>query len=416
MSRTEPEISYSFRPRIRWPLDIQPILREGVQYLMIGDPEGIAENPILLTPGILPLLEKFNGENSLLELGQTCSEFGLDASKLHQLVEFLVNEMFLESFKVEEKTKQIAEQFIKSEVRQPSHAGLVYSEDKQRLEAEIESFVSKVNVPEISGDVSAIICPHIDYRRGWKTYCQAYHALKKTVPDVIILIGTAHRYAKNKFHLTKKNFIVPSAEFETDKELVTLLAKKYGSARSFNDELLHRVEHSLELQLPFIAHRFKGQKLPKIVPILVNSFDEYFNSEKYPIEHSEIEDFISGLQDVFSCVKARGENALFFAGIDLSHMGKFFGDSSYMSDSVLGIEQRDRMLLQAAYSANDRLIFEHLAEDRDARRICGYPSMYTMFAATNAFGLNLNGRELEYSQAVDREQDCIVSFASAYWS
>ena len=161
-----------------------------------------------------------------------------------------------------------------------------------------------------------------------------------------------------------------------EKELVARLAKRYGNERSFKDEILHRREHSLELQLPFIAHRYRNQRLPAIVPILVGSFNEFFDSGKTPLEHAEVGDFVDALAEVIGELKQANRKVLFYAGVDLSHMGQFFGDEEKISDEHLSmIEQRDLELLDCVMQADEEKLFAHIAEDSDRRRGCGYPSM-----------------------------------------
>ena len=42
--------------------------------------------------------------------------------------------------------------------------------------------------------------------------------------------------------------------------------------------------------------------------------------------------------------------------------------------------------------------------------------MYTTLSALKKSGMNLRGELIEYRQAVEPASDCIVTFASAYWS
>ena len=194
-------------------------------------------------------------------------------------------------------------------------------------------------------------------------------------------------------------------------------ATRGPDARARRDEILHRREHSLELQLPFLLHRFGRERMPRIVPILVGSFHQYFYENRAPIEDAEILDFVATLADELKALTDSGQRALFYAGVDLAHVGLHFGDTARISDSGLPhIEARDRQLLDSILDGDEQRLFEHMAEDRDSRRICGYPSMYTMFAAMRRAGWVLRGQCLDYRQAVDPKSDCIVTFASACWS
>ena len=108
---------------------------------------------------------------------------------------------------------------------------------------------------------------------------------------------------------------------------------------------------------------------------------------------------------------------LFYGGVDLAHVGVHFGDQSRVSDSRLPeIARRDQQLLDAIMTGDEEALFEHMAEDLDARRICGFPSIYTMLAALRASGIRVQGHQLDYRQAVEPSNDCVVTFASGCWS
>jgi hypothetical protein len=60
-------------------------------------------------------------------------------------------------------------------------------------------------------------------------------------------------------------------------------------------------------------------------------------------------------------------------------------------------------------------LFRHISRDLDARKICGFPSMYTMLCALKKAKITSHGKLIDYRQAIDRSQECMVTFASAYW-
>ncbi|MCC6953170.1 MAG: AmmeMemoRadiSam system protein B, partial [Deltaproteobacteria bacterium] len=214
----------------------------------------------------------------------------------------------------------------------------------------------------------------------------------------------------------RKHFETPLGTFPPATETIDRIAAAYGTDRAFGEEILHRSEHSLELQLPLLAHRYAGA-LPEIVPILVGSFHHHLETRTSPRAGGEIDDFIGILASTLRELRDAGQQVLLYGGVDLAHVGKFFGDTERMSDTQLpSIEYRDRQLLEAIFSGDGEALFEHMAEDTDRRRICGFPSIYTMLHALADAGQPVRGELLEYHQAVDPTSDCTVTFATAYWS
>jgi len=410
------------KPKLRWPLDVQNVEHEGRQYILLNDPQGITPEVISIHQGMVAVLARLDGENSLQSILDEGGPFGLTKEILLNFVARLQQMLLLDGPEVEKRWKQIKEDYRNATVREAAHADRVYSSDPKILREEISAFIDKtkdfVAIPKSDRPIVAMICPHIDYQRGWHTYGTAYHALQGVEqPDVIFLIGTAHQPGQSLYHLTDKDFATPLGTVSVAKDIVARLAKNYGIERSFRDEILHRQEHSLELQLPFIAHRYGADSIPQIVPILVGSFQPLFDGGKTPIEHAEVGDFIDSLAEILSEMRINGKRMLFYAGIDFSHMGVFFGDPEPVAANGLEeIERRDKELLDCVLAADEERLFAHMAEDNDSRRVCGYPSLYTMLASMRRAGYNLNGHAIDYRQAVDKESDCIVTFASAYWT
>ena len=408
-------------PKLRWPLDIQHIESQGTQYVVLRDESGVAPEPAVFPAPVLAVIGRFDGTHSIADIVKEGAPYGLTQEIVLRLVSELTALRYLDTEETRNAAERVRRDFLDNPIREAAHAGRVYPAEASALRNMLDGYIQetrKTHQVQVENDpIVSIICPHIDYHRGWRGYGAAYAALEQVAtPDVLLLIGTSHQASETLFHLTAKDFATPLGIAETDKEVVQKIATRYGTARSFRDEMLHRKEHSLELQLPFLLHRYKAS-MPKIVPILVGSFHQYFFEDRSPIEDPQVGDFVDALAEILRDYTDRGQKVLIFAGIDLAHVGLHFGDTVKVSDRGLpALESRDRLLLDSIMDGDEQKLFEHMAEDADSRRICGYPSMYTMFAAMRRAGWYLGGKCLEYRQAVEPKNDCIVTFASAYWT
>ncbi len=410
------------KPRLRWTLDVQTVEHEGQLYVVLSDTQDIAPEMATIPHAFLPILGRLDGSTSLASILAEGSEYGLTEEILSSFIEQLDDLLMLDTAKVHQRWIEIKREYRAVQIREAAHAGKVYASDPEELRTQLSEYILKtksaVTVEPKAREIVALMCPHIDYRRGWHGYGTAYQALAKVErPDVLFLIGTSHQPSTTLFHLTEKDFATPFGVVPTDKKRVSQIADRYGRERSFAEEILHRTEHSLELQLPFIAHRYGSEGMPALVPILVGSFQQFFDGSKSPIEHGEVSDFVDALAESLRELRDSGKRILFYAGVDLSHMGQYFGDEQNVSQSQLSsIEARDLLLMDSLLEANEEKLFAHMAEDRDKRRVCGYPSMYVLLSSLRRAGYQLTGHNLEYRQAVDRSSDCVVSFASAYWT
>jgi AmmeMemoRadiSam system protein B len=224
-----------------------------------------------------------------------------------------------------------------------------------------------------------------------------------------VLIGTAHQYSRNLFHLCAKDFECPIATLACDTQFVTQLAHRYGLARAFQDEFLHKREHSLELQLPFLSALVPGAT---IVPVLVGGFHSMLARNRYPHEYEEYETFSAALAELIRERVAGGSRVCFVAGVDMAHIGRSFGDEGALSQEKMAeIARRDAEYLVAIEARDKKRLFDHMAEDCDARRMCGFPTLYTVLDVMDRIGWQTECCTVKYEQAVDYVTDCAVTFA-----
>lgn len=386
--------------------------------ILLRDAEGIAPEPVLIPATLGPLLGRLDGE-------RTIERIALEVAAPQELIEGFVAEMvslgFIETAESLARSRALALDYHLQPVREAALAGAVYPSDPNELRSNLADYLKRTErrfMQPAAERVTALVCPHIDYRRGWQGYGAAYTALPvDPPPEVIILIGTSHQASDGLFHLTLKDFATPIGVAPNARELVSQLADRFGRERSFREERLHRREHSLELQLPFLLHRYQGGATPLIVPILVGSFHQYLIDGTEPSTGGEAGDFIGALTELLRELRLSNRRVLVYGGIDLAHVGLHFGDRDRVAETRLGhIELRDRELLDRVLRADEAALFAHMAEDLDARRICGFPSMYVMLAALRGAGARLTGHLIDYRQAVDARSDCVVTFASACWT
>jgi AmmeMemoRadiSam system protein B len=211
------------------------------------------------------------------------------------------------------------------------------------------------------------------------------------------------------FHLTYKDFLTPMGILKTDRDFVRELAEGYGPIRSFADEVLHRREHSLELQAPFMQRVVEA---PRIVPLLIGSFHEMLLSGRAPQTFELYEEFLDSLKSVLTQRLSAGEKVCVISGVDMAHVGQQFGDAEPLTqDFMQEVESRDRLYLNAIIEQDKDALWQHLAEDSDRRRICGFPTLYTVLDLFERLNLKYDAVLYDYRQAIDYQTQCAVTFA-----
>jgi AmmeMemoRadiSam system protein B len=137
-----------------------------------------------------------------------------------------------------------------SRARPPAVAGLFYPDDPYELRAVLSGYLDQS--PDVPGRPKAIIVPHAGYVYSGPIAAAAYRALAAVASGIerVVLAGPSHR-------IPVPGIAVPDvAAFETPLGRIPLdramLDRLLTLPDVFATNLPHRLEHSLEVQLPFL--------------------------------------------------------------------------------------------------------------------------------------------------------------------
>ncbi len=401
-------------PKLR-PVEAFPVQSEGEELICLRDPEGLAEGPVFLNKYQVFVVSRMNGENSLRDIQadfmRATGEL-IPVEQLERLVRQLDEQRFLESEGFRSFYGELVQSFLSLPARSARHAGSAYEGEAGALRRQIESFFAAPDGPGQSQEAPSgpplrgLISPHIDFYRGGPTYAHAYRSLAEHQgPDRFIIFGTCHNPMQNRFALTLKDFETPLGTAETDREFVRQLAASLPKDY-FADEFAHRAEHSIEFQAVFLEYTVREPHRFKIVPVLVGSFHDIYESGRPASANTEIAAFVDAVRSVMN--KLPGTNAV-VAGADLAHVGRRFGDASGPTpDSLRGVEQDDRGFLELVAEGDAEGALRSVAADGDRRRICGCPPIYMALKCLD----KSRGKLLQYRQWSDLAAGAAVTCAA----
>ncbi|WP_290900284.1 MEMO1 family protein [Ferroglobus sp.] len=139
-------------------------------------------------------------------------------------------------------------------MRRPAVAGYFYPSNPESLLAMLREFADKRS----DEDVVAIVSPHAGYVYSGRT-AGAVHSL---LPDVetYVIIGPNHTGLGAAVAVSYDDWMTPIGVVETDREFIDAMPKKICVV----DEIAHREEHSLEVQVPFLQYLHKDFKIVAI--------------------------------------------------------------------------------------------------------------------------------------------------------
>ena len=150
-------------------------------------------------------------------------------------------------------------------IREPAVAGYFYPADPAELEATIDALIAAVvvNAPTRS---HTYIVPHAGYIYSGGVAATAYARLKEQrLPQRrIILIGPSHRVYLRGIAIPQSDvFRTPLGDVPLDLQRKRMLVKRGDVILS---DAPHSLEHSLEVQLPFLQRLLEGIE---ILPLVV---------------------------------------------------------------------------------------------------------------------------------------------------
>lgn len=391
----------------------------GQTVVCLQDPQNVSESALFLSPPVYFIVSLLDGQHSLLDI-QTAymRRFGeiLYSEKIQEVIEQLDESLFLEGERFQEALRRAEERFKAAPFREAGFAGKSYENDPERLRVQIESYFAGPDGPGPLGEKKAgdglkgVIAPHIDFQRGGACYAFAHREIwERNCSDCFVIFGTAHALTEKPFCFTRKEFRTPLGSLPVDQELIDAIQSRYPDDL-FKDEAVHRSEHSVEFQCVFLRYLYPDPAPLKIVPILCGSFHEFIEKGISPLEERPVRQFIEGLKE---SVSSLGRKVFYLASADLAHMGLQFGDPEGIREYDLRIlAEEDQAMLAFVERLDGEGFFSSILKEKDRRRICGLPAIYTLLSTMEA----KEGRLLRYGQAFTPDTQSVVTFASLGFS
>ena len=215
-------------------------------------------------------------------------------------------------------------------VREAARAGSWYPGSKEGLARAVDEYFRQAEVPDLPGKVVGLVSPHAGYEWSGRAAAHGYKALKPGDYDVVAVIAPSHCASFRGASIADvQYYATPLGMIPLDRTVCDALLKEelftvVGYA--------HTMEHSLELQLPFLQRRL-GKFL--LVPIVIGALTE---EEVVQIEQmllrleqdkkaSDIQwPRIQESQTIGKALKKHlaGRRVLYVASSDFTHYGRPF--------------------------------------------------------------------------------------------
>ena len=409
------------RPRLR-PIEVLPVRSaDGREAICLRDPSRIAPYPLYLAAAAVAVLTLLNGQHDLRDIqAELFRSYGelVDLEAIRGLVNTLDEHFFLEGEVFQGFLAEVAVEFARAEVRPALLAGQAYPDDPVALREEISGYFVQPKGPGLDprpgADVPAgLVAPHIDFARGGPCYAWAYSALPASpVPDLVVVLGTAHHPINGFFSVCGKDFETPLGVIRSRRDFYGRLVEGLGPS-AVADEFVHRGEHSIEFQAIWLMRHYGDGPFPELLPVLCGSFMTLMEEGGEPAENREYEHSLGLLRKMLDELSQAGQRVVVLASADLSHVGPQFGGRQPVTRELAAeVKDYDLALLEKAAAGDHEGFFRWAARSSDRTNVCGLSSIYTMLRLLDG----RPGKLLAYDQWIDENMQGLVSFAGLSFS
>jgi len=271
-------------------------------------------------------------------------------------------------------------------LRRTAVAGTWYPGHSEVLAAEVDRYVADAELEPLPSHPLAIVAPHAGLTYSGPVAAFAYKAVRSTKYTAAVLVGPSH------FIAFKGVSIWPDGAWETPFGPVLVDAALAGavaaaSTQASHEPAPHGREHSLEMQLPFLARLLPG--VP-IVPIVMG-----YQTRETALALGD------ALARAVTARSADGGDVLLVASSDLSHYEPASRAAELDAEVIRHVEALD------AEGLLDALELE-------PRHACGGGPMAAVLRAARLLGAR-QGRALNYADSgdVSGDKSSVVGYLAA---
>jgi MEMO1 family protein len=246
-----------------------------------------------------------------------------------------------------------------SSLRPSPISGTWYEANPERLAQAVDGYIQNAQLPELPGQVLAVIAPHAGHVYSGRVAGYAFAATRGLTPEIVAVLSPMH-YAYPQPLLTTAHsaYVTPLGEIPVNRQILAELDEKLKQRLGFGlTPVVNDPEHSLEIELPFLQRTVKSDF--SLLPIMLRS--------QSPSVARQVGEALAET--------LRGKNVLLVASTDLSH----FHDQATAN-------RLDAAIFDQVADFSPEGLFE--VEMKGKGEACGIMALAAVLWAAKALGAN----------------------------
>lgn len=202
-------------------------------------------------------------------------------------------------------------------------AGRWYPGDSRQLASSVDGYVGAAELPEINGEVIAVVAPHAGHVYSGPVAGYAFGAVQGMQFELVAVVSPMHQpYSQPLLTSAHQAYQTPLGSIVIDLDAVAELDQQLQAELGFGlTQVRNDAEHSLEIELPFLQRVIEGEF--RLLPVMVRD------------QSTQVAEVLGKtLAKILS-----GKTALIVASTDLSHF--------YNQDQAVKLDQEMLRQLEA---------------------------------------------------------------------
>ncbi|MBI5099456.1 MAG: AmmeMemoRadiSam system protein B [Nitrospirae bacterium] len=260
--------------------------------------------------------------------------------------------------------------------RKPAVSGQFYPSSPSGLTEQVRGYIHKDALKE---EVIGVVSPHAGLMYSGAVAGAVFSKIK--FPHTFILIGPNHTgFGSPVSIMLSGEWLMPTGELKINEDLARKVKKKSDIIEE--DTLAHTMEHSLEVQLPFILYYSSDVK---IVPVVM--MGESLETCRWTGEA------------IADAIKESGDSVSIVASSDMSH---------YVTDSTA--RSKDKKAIDKILALDPEGLYNTVR--KEGISMCGFMPVTTMLFAAKKLGAR-KAELVKYvtSGEVSGDYDYVVGYA-----
>ncbi len=272
-----------------------------------------------------------------------------------------------------------------TDIRPSPLAGRWYPAQPKKLAESVDSYIQAAQVPEIKGEILALVSPHAGHLYSGAVAGHAFKTISGLQPELIVILSPYHQYHPGAI-LTcgHQAYQTPLGEIPVDQVSQDFVNRSLLEKTGLElNKVRNDSEHSVEILLPFFQRALKGEF--KLLPIMLRQQD--------PGVMQILGEILSEL--------IQSRKALLVASTDLSHF-----------HTAGKARELDQTIIQGIQSLDPESLYQ--AQKEETGSACGLGALAAVIWAVKSGG-RAAAHILNYAHSGDITGDnsSVVGYTSA---